>query len=674
MAAPSSKPLVLVAFLGLIAVLCLPAPLRAAPPDGDGDGVPDSADNCPTVPNPEQIDRDADGQGDRCDLDDGEIVLDVPDPSQVTWQPEAGFQSFNLYAGSLQALRASGTYTEPPGSGPVARRQCSWPAEPGFAGTDPPRGDATFFLVSGNLDLHEQSLGTDSSGRERPNANPCPQPTWFETAVYTDRWTHESGQPVPIAVRVVNGTTLAGTLHFTSGCQAWYSVSTLDGTPIYDWQRHIGCPDALTQLPLSSGQSKVFRFSWNQVDDQGVPVPVPADLRIDGRIPSQEYVTPSSTPIALRRPDSPFSVRVQTDKPTYLLGEMVGIDVSATNDGPIPATLTFFGCPAHFTIESQEGFTTFYTDHPRCPAVIREQTFQPGQTETFSFTWDMIDDHGKQALSPYTYIVRGIIDSAEPVPDGRAAFRIERVPPPSIAVSVSPNRIYYAPGETVGLTVDVKNNTTAPVTLNFSDCQATFDVETLDGLVVYQFLRHVGCPFVFTQITIPPGETRSFPFSWNMTDDAGAPVPLPADYVLRGRILSVESIPTGFATSMIHTTAPRVRMQSKPQYASGEQVSFSIIATNFGSQPLTLDIASVCGASFTVESRSGTVLYNDLQHLICGPSQAVTLQPGQEHFRSRLWNQVDDAGHRLPPGEYVLRGYIPFNPEVLPGGMLIEIR
>lgn len=40
------------------------------PPDSDGDGVPDSSDNCPTVSNDDQGNRDGDGTGDPCDQDD----------------------------------------------------------------------------------------------------------------------------------------------------------------------------------------------------------------------------------------------------------------------------------------------------------------------------------------------------------------------------------------------------------------------------------------------------------------------------------------------------------------------------------------------------------------------------------------------------------------------------
>ena len=38
--------------------------------DSDGDGVPDTTDNCPSTPNPNQADTDGDTQGDACDTDD----------------------------------------------------------------------------------------------------------------------------------------------------------------------------------------------------------------------------------------------------------------------------------------------------------------------------------------------------------------------------------------------------------------------------------------------------------------------------------------------------------------------------------------------------------------------------------------------------------------------------
>jgi hypothetical protein len=44
--------------------------------DADGDGVADPSDNCPTVPNPTQIDTDGDGLGNVCDDDDDNDAFD----------------------------------------------------------------------------------------------------------------------------------------------------------------------------------------------------------------------------------------------------------------------------------------------------------------------------------------------------------------------------------------------------------------------------------------------------------------------------------------------------------------------------------------------------------------------------------------------------------------------
>ena len=53
--------------------------------DGDGDGIPDSTDNCPTVINSSQENFDGDSQGDACDIDDdADGLVDTSEPASCT--------------------------------------------------------------------------------------------------------------------------------------------------------------------------------------------------------------------------------------------------------------------------------------------------------------------------------------------------------------------------------------------------------------------------------------------------------------------------------------------------------------------------------------------------------------------------------------------------------------
>ena len=66
--------------------------LESAPPppdsDQDGDGIPDSIDNCPTVYNPDQADSDNNGVGDACQDTDGDGVIDIHDNCPTVYNPD----------------------------------------------------------------------------------------------------------------------------------------------------------------------------------------------------------------------------------------------------------------------------------------------------------------------------------------------------------------------------------------------------------------------------------------------------------------------------------------------------------------------------------------------------------------------------------------------------------
>jgi hypothetical protein len=92
----------------------------------------------------------------------------------VEWQQETGPSSFNVYEGDLAVLRSTGSYTQAPGSNPLAQKSCGV-ADPYVSDLEAvPSGAVKFALVTGVTGGVEGSLGTNSAGGPRANTSPCP--------------------------------------------------------------------------------------------------------------------------------------------------------------------------------------------------------------------------------------------------------------------------------------------------------------------------------------------------------------------------------------------------------------------------------------------------------------------------------------------------------------------
>ena len=152
-----------------------PSSANASQSDLDSDRAGDVCDNCAVDYNPAQSDFNNNGAGDACDVNDGLIyVLGTDDKDYIEWQQESGPTSWNVYTGDLSILRATGIYTQAPGSNPSANRHCGvvdvFVEDLGV----PLVGGVKFSLVTGVTGGVEGSLGANSAGVPRANTNPCP--------------------------------------------------------------------------------------------------------------------------------------------------------------------------------------------------------------------------------------------------------------------------------------------------------------------------------------------------------------------------------------------------------------------------------------------------------------------------------------------------------------------
>ncbi len=696
--------------------------------DAEQDAVCGDVDNCPSVANTDQTDFDHDGQGDACDLDDGLLVLSLPDTQQITWQTDPAYDSYNLYTGDLAVLKSTGVYTQTPGSSPVVQRFCNMTSNSIFWSTAPARGQAIVYLVSGNRNFVESTLGTDSTGRERPNDNPCPHlhpvisingDAGFTTAngvvggsgtdadpYRIEGWGIDtSGAFAGITVAnttvafVIRNVSILGSVsygvHLDNVARGRIEGVTLVGVA------SIGIFAQGSRNVVVDG-NKVASFGAGIWIDSSSDVTISRNDVSGGR---QGIVLSSTLRAAVQRnnllnnatqaqddgsgnawnADYPAGGNYWTDyMGTDACGGPLQDDCAAGPDG-------FGDLPYVIDPDSLDLYPLMIkpgSESDVTPPTVAIAAPNNGTTVTFASV--TVSGNAADAGSglrrvdvrlnggPWT-IATGTVAWSAPVVLAPGPNLIEVLSldhagnvstvagmtvtyvVPVIVVATTTNKSIYTPGQTVGITVTVTNLSTAAVTLHFpTSCEAFFRVETPSGSILYDLKAHVDCFFAFTELTLQPGQSELYSFAWSPLDDAGHPVPVPGDYVVRGYLDATESVPTGITTISIVT--PRVDITVRTDrtlYALDETVQVAVTLTNRTAQVVTLHLPDACLLFFRVETPQGSPVYDLRFHAVCpAVLTTLTLQPGQSSNGTFGWPLTTDTGQPVPAAaEYVIVGF-----------------
>jgi hypothetical protein len=232
----------------------------------------------------------------------------------------------------------------------------------------------------------------------------------------------------------------------------------------------------------------------------------------------------------------------------------------------------------------------------------------------------------------------------------------------ALQVTFTTNQSSYERGTEALVTLQVKNTSFLPVTVNFANGQEyEFTAKDASGATVWTWSFGKSFPAPYSK-TLAAGATWQYPVTWNFSSDAGDGV-LDGDYTVQGVFLGSytgrSGTKSGSKTISLVTPDPLVVAFStdKSTYSRSQPAQLTLTVTNIASYPVTVSFASGKSYDFSAKNSSGQTVWTWSHGKTFSPTpQDVVLAPGEYFQYTQPWSYVNNSGVSVAAGTYTVSG------------------
>ncbi len=348
---------------------------------------------------------------------------------------------------------------------------------------------------------------------------------------------YAAGETVPVTVALTNVGTQPVTLPWNP-CSLGFVVARDDFLPLYN-SSFAPCAPAAANLTLAPGGSADVALAWGQILENGTQVPESSTYILEGYLwPSAPFMVLSVPTTVFIGPHADFLLEAETEAPVLVRGVSTNVTVRLRNVGTQSVRMTWSGCPLWFDVFDVGGRGVYDSlQGIMCPQVVGSTVLGPGEDLNATFAWNGRGSDG--ALLPPGWYSLLPFTTAYGAPIETEPMLTELVDTPRLAFSATLDQTTYVRGENATVRVILTNAGNDTISLRFPvPCMGEFLVSNETLGVVYNSSSHFGCIQVLWDLVLVPGGSYAWTFSWNLTDDGGAPLEAGRLYTVTPRFVA----------------------------------------------------------------------------------------------------------------------------------------